>query len=130
MLTIHDQAVNADNFVVYLKELRKKHRKRPIALFMDRLNVHKANSVKPWYEKLKITPIFNARYSPETNPIEAVFSKVKAIFSRKRVNCLVNKIDFYMDSEIQAAFSSITIEHCAACVRKSLHLLERSAETK
>ncbi len=90
---------------------------------MDRLNVHKANSVKPWYPKLGITPCFNARYSPETNPIEAVFSKVKAIFSRKRVNCLVNREAFDMDNEIKAAFRTITPEHCAACVRKSLHLL-------
>ena len=114
--------------MAYLKVLRARHGKNTISLFMDRLNVHKANSVKPWYEKLDITPIFNARYSPETNLIEAVFSKVKAIFSRKRVNCLVNKIDFDMNNEIRAAFRSITPEHCAACVRKSLHLLERTIE--
>ena len=123
LIRIQEQAGNAEDFLVYLKALRAKYGKRPITLFMDRLNVHKANSLKPWYPNLDITPCFNARYSPETNPIEAVFSKVKAIFSRKRVNCLVNRMAFDMDNEIRAAFRTITPEHCAACVRKSLHLL-------
>ena len=124
---IYDDAINADIFVAYLKALRVKHGKRPIALFMDRLNVHKANNVKPWYQKLRISPLFNARYSPETNPIEAVFSKVKAVFNRKRLSALVNKEGFNFDREITAAFKVITTDHCAACVRKSLFLLERAA---
>ena len=47
--------------------------------------------------------IFNVSYSPEFNPIEAVFSKVKAHFSLNRLNCLVNKIGFNTDNAIKAA---------------------------
>ena len=90
---------------------------------MDQLQVHKANLVKPFYKVLDIKPVYNIGYSPEFNPIEAVFSKVKYNFSRKRLNCLVNKIGFNADREIKAALRSITQEHCAACVRKSLMLL-------
>ena len=66
-------------------------------------------------------------YSPEFNPIEAVFSKVKAIFTRNRLNCLVNKKGFNADNEIGAAFKKVTAAHCAASVRKSLFLLQRAA---
>jgi len=83
--------------------------------------------VKDIYGQLNMTPVFNVSYSPQFNPIEAVFSKVKAVFSRSRLNQLVNKRGFNMDEEIKAAFRSISIDHCASCVRKSFHLLDRAS---
>ena len=46
LISIHDSAITADDFVVYLKNLRRKHPKRPLALFMDQLAVHKTLLVK------------------------------------------------------------------------------------
>ena len=71
---------------------------------MDNLAVHKHREVQLEYTKLDITPVFNVAYSPEFNPIEAVFSKVKSIFSQKRLNCLVNKIGFNDDKTIKMSF--------------------------
>ena len=82
--------------------------------------------MQPVYLKERITPIFNIPYSPEFNPIEAVFSKVKSIFNRRRLNCLVRKIGFNADQTIQMAFNSVSKDHCTACVRKSMHLLEKA----
>ena len=124
---IHMQAVDANDFVAFLRKLRAKLGRRHIALFMDQLPVHKSRDVQPEYSRLDITPVYNVGYSPELNPIEAVFSKVKAVFSRARLNNLVNKTGFNFDRAITAAFGSVTLEHCAACVRKSRHLLERAA---
>ncbi len=90
---------------------------------MDNLTVHKSNKAKDVYQKFNIRPIWNVAYSPEFNPIEAVFSKVKATFSRRRLNFLVNKTGFNIDREIKTSFKQITTDHCAACVRKSLFLL-------
>ena len=106
--------------------MRRKMRQQPLALFMDQLAVHKSREVREYWEELDIKPVFNVGYSPEYNPIEAVFSKVKARFNSKRLHNLVNKIGFNADKEIKAAFKAITQEHCAACVRKSRHLLERA----
>ena len=124
---IHMKAVDANDFVAFLRKLRAKLGRRHIALFMDQLPVHKSRDVQPTYSRLDITPVYNVGYSPELNPIEAVFSKVKAVFSRARLNNLVNKTGFNFDRAITAAFGSITPEHCAACVRKSRHILERAA---
>ena len=53
---------------------------------MDRLAVHKQKDVSEWLAKLNITPLWNVSYSPEFNPIEAVFSKVKRLFNSRRLN--------------------------------------------
>ena len=90
---------------------------------MDQLAVHKSKEVKEFYARSNILPIFNVGYSPEYNPIEAVFSKLKSLFNHKRLNNLVNKTGFNVDREIEEAFKAITIDHCASCVRKSFHLL-------
>jgi len=75
-------------------------------------------------------PIWNIGYSPEFQPIEAVFSKVKRYFNSQRLNNLVNKTGFNADKEIEAAFKTITADHCAACVRKSFFLLKRESKVK
>ena len=50
-------------------------------MFCDQLAVHKSQVVKPYYESLDIVPVYNVGYSPEFNGIEAVFSKVKALYN-------------------------------------------------
>jgi len=105
---IYMKAVDADDFVKFLRKLRNKLCSRPIALFMDQLPVHKSLTVKPEFSRLNIRPIYNVGYSPELNPIEAVFSKVKAVFCRARLNSLVNKLGFNFDRSITESFKSIT----------------------
>ena len=39
---IHSNAIDADDFIVYLKKLRKKSGPQPLTLFMDQLAVHKS----------------------------------------------------------------------------------------
>ena len=94
---------------------------------MDQLRVHKARTMWPVYHELNVMPVFNVGYSPQFNPIEAVFSKVKAIFCRERLHNLVNKLGFNMDRTIRRALDAITRDHCRACIRKSSHLLERAS---
>jgi transposase len=127
LVMIWDHAVKEPEFEHFIKKLRTKAGKKPIALFFDNLWVHKTAEARALMAKLDITPVYNVAYSPEFNPIEAVFSKVKRHFSSQRLHNLVTKIGFNMDKEIEAAFTTITAEHCAACARKSRHLLDRAA---
>ena len=46
---ICESAVNAETFNIFLKSLSQRFHRRPIALFMDSLRVHKAQIVKPTY---------------------------------------------------------------------------------
>ena len=63
-IAIYDSAITQDEFIRYLKALRSKHKRRPLALMMDQLAVHKGREVKPYYQQLNITPIYNVAYSP------------------------------------------------------------------
>ena len=63
-------------------------------MFCDQLAVHKSRVVKPYYDSLDIVSVYNVGYSPEFNGIEAVFSKVKALYNRQRLNRLINKTFF------------------------------------
>ena len=81
----------------------------PLALFCDNLAVHKTKEVKIMYSKLNLVPIYNVAYSPALNPIESVFSKVKAIFNNSRLNHLVNKTGFNASWEIEQAFKAVSV---------------------
>ena len=107
-----------------LRYLNQLHGKEPSAIFLDQASIHRAREVRPFYSLYEMTNIFNVGYSPMFNPIEAVFSKVKSYFNAQRLHHLVNKMPFDTKSTIKGAFDRITQKHCAACVRKSYHLLE------
>ena len=81
--------------------------------------MHKAAKVRTKMVELDIKPIFNVGYSPEFNPIERVFSKVKRRFNAKRLSDLANRRGFNFDRTITAAFKEVTVDDCANCVRKS-----------
>ena len=127
LVHVYEHPVKEPEFRAHLSKLRTKAGRRPIALFMDNLWVHKNAEIRELMARLDIRPVYNVAYSPEFNPIEAVFSKVKRRFSCQRLHNLVTKIGFNMDTEVEAAFRAIKPAHCAACARKSLHLLRRAA---
>jgi len=85
--------------------------------------VHKSNKVKPFYASLNIVPIYNVGYSPEYNPIESVFSQIKRLFCRERLNKLVNNDEFDTNKTIRNAFNRISKETVTACIKKSMHNL-------
>ena len=89
-MAIQTKAFNRWEFIQYLYWLRYINGKTPLAIFMDNLSVHKTLVTQKAYENLDIKPIFNLPYSPDYNPIESVFSLVKRIFNRKRLEQLAN----------------------------------------
>ena len=70
----YERSVNSDKFVQFLTRLRQKYPFEKLALFMDRLMVHRSKKVTRKMEELKLQRILNASYSPDFNPIENMFS--------------------------------------------------------
>jgi len=70
----YDRAVNTHNFILFLRQLRKRHGTGRCNLYMDSLPVHRSVKVKEEMEELDIEPIWAPIYSPDYNPIELVFS--------------------------------------------------------
>ena len=82
---IFEKSVNIDKFIAYCKKLRKKNEHDKIALFMDNLSTHKSNTVLDWLDEHDIPVILSVPYSPDYNPIECSFSKIKHYFKKKRL---------------------------------------------
>ena len=57
-----------EDFIRFLRALRRKWGQTPLALMMDNASIHKGD-VRPFYDKFNIKPIWNVGYSPEFNPI-------------------------------------------------------------
>ena len=123
-MQIYDSAVKAEDFAVYLRVLSRKLKKRPFALFMDQLNVHKAKIVKPLYTELGITPIFNKAGSPDFNPIESTFAQVKREYCRQRLRSLANDLYFDMAENMKKSFEKVTKDMCQNCILRSERKLQ------
>ena len=69
--------------------VENKHLK--IAILMDNFSAHKTTNVLQKMEELEIPSIYNVPYQPDLNPTEAIFSKIKNYYKRKKLNLLVNE---------------------------------------
>ena len=72
---------------------------------MDNLGVHRSTLVKDTMNELGIRYIFNVPYSPDFQGVESVFSKVKNIVKRKKLNDIVNKKKTQIENIIKYAFA-------------------------
>jgi transposase len=86
MLMNFPKSVNSTKFIEFLRELRAQQPDEKLAVFMDRLNVHRSYRVFDVCEELGIIRIFNASYSPNYNPIEGVIGMVKNELKRQRTH--------------------------------------------
>ena len=71
-------AINGPMFLAYVKQCLVPTLKRGEIVLMDHLPVHKAAGVAEAIEAAGATLIYLPKYSPDLNPIELAFSKLKA----------------------------------------------------
>jgi hypothetical protein len=60
-----------------------------LALFIDNLQVHKAEAVSKVYAELDMVVIYNVPYSPQFNGIESYFSLLKGEYKKLLLKYLV-----------------------------------------
>ena len=77
-----DGAVNGELFVAYIEQQVVPSLARGDVLIMDNLPVHKAAGVRKALEAAGIVLLFLPAYSPDLNPIEMVFAKMKAVLRK------------------------------------------------
>ena len=78
-MTFH-RSVNIPKFKDYLQALREANGEDKICIFMDNLSAHTSKKSKEALTRLGFRYIYNVSYSPDYNPIEYCFSKIKATF--------------------------------------------------
>ena len=77
-------------------------------LVMDNMKSHHAKVVKALLDKAKIPYLYLPPYSPDLNPIEKLWSKVKALLRK----CKARMADQLPDA-IQVAFHTVTASDCS-----------------
>jgi len=73
-----DGPMNATTFVTYLKECLVPELKRGAVVMMDSLPVHRVAAVREVIEAAGAKLRYLPKYSPDLNPIEQAFSKLKS----------------------------------------------------
>ena len=113
---MYDNSVNVQKFKQYLQELRARNGDEKIALFMDNLSAHRSEKSLTEATRLGFRCIFNVPYSPEYNPIEFVFSKVKQKFRTLRARKLAGVIQDGHEAMVRQAVESVRKKDVVNCV--------------
>jgi transposase len=80
-----DGAINGELFVAYVEQILVPTLKSGDAVIMDNLRVHKLAGVRAAIEAVGAKLLFIPPYSPDLNPIELAFSKLKALLRAKAI---------------------------------------------
>jgi transposase len=86
---VYDGAMNGTVFRAYVEQVLAPTLKPADIVIMDNLPAHKAAGVREAIERAGATLLFLPPYSPDFNPIENAFSKLKALL-RARAERTVN----------------------------------------
>ncbi len=75
-------AMNTKKFVLWIKYGLAEHLRPGDTLIMDNLSVHKTKAVREAIEQTGARLVFLPPYSPDLNPIEKAFAKLKAMLRK------------------------------------------------
>src|ERR1700733_2954527 len=77
--TVVDGAVNAEVFEAFVGQVLVPQLQRDDVVVLDYLSSHKRASTRELIEAAGATLLFLPPYSPDLNPIEMIFSKIKQL---------------------------------------------------
>jgi transposase len=80
---VFDGAINADLFLAYVEQVLVPTLTPDDIVVMDNLSSHKKPAVRQAIEQAGASVRFLPAYSPDLNPIEQVFAKLKALLRAK-----------------------------------------------
>jgi transposase len=116
-----DGPMNGEMFKAYVEQFLAPTLKRGDIVFMDNVSVHKVEGIEEAIEARGAIPFYLPAYSPDLNPIEQLFSKLKAIV-RKFAAYSLKKTAFTVESlckVIASCLNDISPSECAAYLANS-----------
>ena len=120
-----DGAINGDYFLAYVKQVLVPTLKEGDIVVMDNLSSHKVAGVKEAIESVGAKVLYLPPYSPDFNPIENVFSKLKTLVRKSKTRTmeeLWNKL-----GELSDVFSP---EECANYFKNAGYNPKERLQTK
>ena len=85
---LFDGPMNGDMFLTYIREVLVPTLQPGDIAICDNLPAHKVKGVRQTIEQARATLLYLPPYSPDLNPIEMVFSKLKAFMRQKAAGSL------------------------------------------
>ena len=110
--TVVDGAVNADIFESFVEHVLVPELRPGDVVIMDNLSSHKRARTRELIEATGAQLQFLPPYSPDLNPIELVFSKIKQL-----LRTLASRTKDGLWGAIQAVLDRITASDAANCYR-------------
>ena len=105
---VYEKSVNVAKFKTYLQELRAQNGDDKLCIFLDNLSAHTSKKSLAEMKRLNISHVFNVPYSPQYNPIELSFAKVKQKFKTYRLQKLLGQRQDDYRALVAKAVKSIT----------------------
>lgn len=102
--TVFSGAVNRDKFKEYLRDCLVPSLRCGDVVIMDNLPCHKVDGVTDLIEQAGATVLYLPPYSPDLNPIEMMWSKIKAFLRMSKARSLDSLL-----ATIPTAFSYVSI---------------------
>jgi transposase len=75
-------AMNGETFRAYVEQILAPTLKRSDIVFMDNVSIHKVEGVREAIERRGAILVYLPAYSPDFNPIEQMFSKLKSVLRK------------------------------------------------
>lgn len=105
--TTYQGGTTSEKFIDYLKNVLAPTLHEGDIVIMDNMRTHHSKAVKEVIEELKINVIFLPPYSPDFNPIEKMWSKIKSVLRKLKVRDLN-----LLSDALEYAFSCVTNSDC------------------
>ena len=112
--TTYSGGTTGDKFIEYLKETLIPTLKPWDIVMMDNLRIHHIETVRTLLSRAGVMLMYLPAYSPDLNPIETLWSNVKAILRKGK-----ERTEETLIAAIKEAMKEITPEDCQGWFRKS-----------
>ena len=116
--TVYHGGTTAEQFSEYLKNILLPTLSKDDIIVMDNMRSHHAKSVKEVLDTSEIQYLYLPPYSPDFNPIEKMWSKIKAYLRKVKI-----RVDTELLNAIDKAFLTVCPSDCSGwfsscyCVR-------------
>ena len=110
--TVVDGAVNGDVFEAFVEQVLAPELRSDDVVIMDNLSSHKRLRVRELIESAGARLVFLPPYSPDLNPIELIFAKVKQ--SLRSLACRTRDA---LWSAMQSVLDKVTSDDAANCYK-------------
>ena len=111
---VFDQPINGRSFLAWVTEFLVPTLRRRDVVVMDNLSSHKAIAVRRAIRAAGAQLIFLPRYSPDLNPIEQAFSKLKTLLRKENARTIEQTTEC-----IGKLLTRLTPDECANYFREA-----------